>query len=62
MFITINYLYQDLYRTTKMHINSGNFYMKKPEIRIPLCTQTAVKECIPNVFTPQLEIKLQITW
>jgi len=35
---------------------------KKPEIRIPLCIQTAVKECIPNVFPCQLVIKLQITW
>jgi len=62
IFININYLYRDLYRTIKMHINSGNFYVKKPEIRIPLCIQTAAKEYIPNVFPRQLVIKLQITW
>jgi len=45
-----------------MHTNSENFYMKKPEIRILLCIQKAVKQCIPNVFPHQLVIKLQITW
>jgi hypothetical protein len=42
-FININHLYLDLYGNTKMHINSGNFYVKKPEIRILLCIQTAAK-------------------
>jgi hypothetical protein len=62
IFININYLYPDLCRTTKMHINSGNLYMNKPEIKILLCIQRAVKESIPNVFPRELVIKLQITW
>jgi hypothetical protein len=31
-----------------MHINSGNFYVKTPEIGMLLCIKTAVKEGIPK--------------